>query len=324
MRISVYIPSYNQRQFLVEAIESVLSQTLRPHQVILIDDCSSDGSQALIAEYAKQYPRLITAIYHDRNQGIGRTRVDALEAVQGDYVTYVDGDDRFLPSKLEKEANALRADPNAQIAFSNYYQINAQGSRLRLWADGRRPPTGSVFPEVLLRRFPRGSLFRSELVRCEAIREVGSYDPEFDLYEDWELRIRLTKRFRTTYVDEPLSEYRRHGAGLSDARLAEHIAAWDRIARKSRGLLDDLDCSEREKMEAELATLVEGLRERARRQAGRGRAARRLRHTPYRWLKHAAFRCLGITSDPGEGDSESESQAANSPCARAPFSDHRQ
>ena len=111
MNISVYIPSYNQGKFLAQAIESVLAQTRCPRQLILIDDGSSDGSQDVIAAYAARHPRLITAIYHDRNQGIPRTRNAALQAVTGDCVTYVDADDRLLPTKLEREADAAGGEP---------------------------------------------------------------------------------------------------------------------------------------------------------------------------------------------------------------------
>jgi glycosyltransferase involved in cell wall biosynthesis len=131
MNVSVYIPSYNQRRFLAQAIESVLAQTLRPHQVIIVDDSSTDGSQNVIATYTARHPRLITAIYHDRNRGIPRTRNDALQAVTGDCVTYVDADDRLLPTKLEREAEALAANPDAHVAFSDYVYTDSQGAVTR-------------------------------------------------------------------------------------------------------------------------------------------------------------------------------------------------
>ena len=107
--ISVYITSYNQREFLAEAIDSVLAQTLPPHQIIVVDDCSTDGSQDIIADYARAHRGLFSPIYHRDNTGVAQVRADALAAVTGDLVTYVDGDDRYLPTKLEQEAAALKA-----------------------------------------------------------------------------------------------------------------------------------------------------------------------------------------------------------------------
>jgi glycosyltransferase involved in cell wall biosynthesis len=256
MKISVYIPSYNQRRFLAEAIESVLAQTLPPHEIIVVDDCSTDGSQDVIAGYAARNPRLITAIYHDRRRGIPETRNHALQTVTGECVTYVDADDRLLPTKLEREAQALAANPDAHIVFSDFLFTDAHGAVTRRWAAEQKPPAGEVFREVLLRKFPTGNLFRAELVPCEALHHVGFYDTTLSIYSDWELRIRLTKRFRTVYVDEPLSVYRRHGAGVSDSPIAEHVRAWEQIWRKNCCLLDDLPPQERAELELEFAGLI--------------------------------------------------------------------
>lgn len=176
MRISVYITSYNQKHYLIEAIESVLNQTLRPFEIIIADDCSTDGSHEVIAGYASSYPDLITPIYHTQNQGVSQNRIDALGAVTGDYVSRVDGDDRFLPSKLEKEAKLLRNNPNAQIAFSDHYFMTADGIRTGVWAGEEKPPQGDVFRQTFARDFPKHSLFK------EGSGELPS------LEEGWHLR----------------------------------------------------------------------------------------------------------------------------------------
>ena len=240
MKISVYIPSYNQKEYLIEAIESVLAQSLQPHQIIIIDDCSSDGSQELIAGYVSLYPQLITPIYHTSNQGIARSRNDALQAVTGDYVTYVDGDDRFLPTKLEKEVKLLQENPHAQIAFSNYYYITADGDRTETWAEEEIPPQGNVFRQAFAREFPRESLFRSELAAYSLLKEIGFYDDKLPIYEDWDLKIRLTKNHQTVYNKEPLSEYRLHKNGLSKSSKFLHLKSREKIYQKNSILLKDL------------------------------------------------------------------------------------
>jgi glycosyltransferase involved in cell wall biosynthesis len=152
MKISVFITSYNQRDYLVEAIESVLNQTLQPFEIIIVDDCSTDGSQEVIEEYAQKYPDLIRSFYHEQNIGIPRNKSFALEQVQGDLVTYVDGDDRFLPRKLEMELQTLMNHPEARIVYSNVYHINPKGRRSHLWYSGdTSPPTGYVFREAFAR-----------------------------------------------------------------------------------------------------------------------------------------------------------------------------
>jgi len=246
VKISVYITSYNQKDYLQEAIESVLVQTLRPHQIIIIDDCSNDGSQQLIADFQSQYPDLITPIYHDKNTGIAQVRNDALLAVTGDYVTHVDGDDRILPTKLEKEANLLLSNPYAELAFSNYFYITEDGACMGIWADSEIPPEGNVFCQIFARDFPRRNLFRNELVNYQAWETIGFYDPKLNIFEDYDMRIRLTKKIRVVYHNEPLSEYRLHDGGLSAMERIRHFEALDYIYRKNKSLIVELDKTERE------------------------------------------------------------------------------
>lgn len=245
MNISVYITSYNQKHYLVEAIESVLNQTLKPLEIIIVDDASIDGSREMIAGYASLYPDLIRPIYHERNQGVSQTRIDALRMISGDYVTYVDGDDRFLPTKLEKEACILDEDPDTKIIFSNYYYINADGDRTGVWVDGELPPQGEVFCEVFARDYPGRSLFRNEMVDYRAWQNIGFHDPQLRLFEDYEMRIRLTKRLKTAYIDEPLAEYRRHGEGLSSLAQVQKLETLKYIYLKNKALLDELDDTKR-------------------------------------------------------------------------------
>ncbi|MFA7388245.1 MAG: glycosyltransferase, partial [Thiohalobacteraceae bacterium] len=246
-RVSVYITSYNQQDWLREAIDSVLSQSVMPHEIIIVDDASSDGSQALIETYRDRYPQLIKRIFHSRNQGIARTRIDALDAVTGDYVTYVDGDDRFLPDKLERELAALAAHPGAELVYSNFYFIDAEGKRTALWAeDTDVVHTGWIFPHVFARNFPKRTLFRNELVATTALRRTGLHDPELGLFEDFELRIRLTFGLEATYCDHPLAEYRPHPGSLSHADLREHLAALDYIHTKNASLLSILSAENRD------------------------------------------------------------------------------
>jgi glycosyltransferase involved in cell wall biosynthesis len=244
MKLSVYITSYNQKQYLVEAIESVLAQTYSPDQIIIVDDASSDGSQLIISEYAARHPDRISPIYHEENLGVAQTRNDALRAVSGDYVTYLDGDDRFLPTKLENEVRSLETNPKAHIAFSNVYIINPAGKRIDIWAN-QEPPQGYVFAKTFGRGFPKKRLFRNELIHFPSWREIGFYDPQLKMYEDYEMRVRLTKKLQVVYTGKPLVEYRRHGFGLSRLPTKHYIQAFEYLSNKNISLIEDLDSEER-------------------------------------------------------------------------------
>ncbi len=126
------------------------------------------------------------------------------------------------------------------------YYIDDQGTRIGTWADKVKPPEGYVFCETFARDFPKWNLFRSELVDYRAWKQIGFYDPNLHVYEDFDMRIRLTKRLPIVYCDEPQSEYRLHQAGLSKGRLSQHFDALDYIYKKNLPLLSDLSESQRD------------------------------------------------------------------------------
>jgi len=246
MRISVCITSYNQKQYLIEAIDSVLAQTMRPHQIIIVDDCSKDGSQEVIAGYESRYPESIKAIFHAYNQGQSIALNNALNNVTGDYVTLLDGDDRFLPTKLEKEARLLEKNLDAQIAFSNHYRIAEDGTRTGVWVNGEAIPQGNIFRQIIARELPRAHNLVYMLVYYPSWIEAGFYDPELRRGQDYDMCIRLSKRCRVVYCDEPLSEYRKDEKRVSRGQPpAEKLARSFYIYRKNRHLFDDLGAVDR-------------------------------------------------------------------------------
>ena len=243
MKITACITAYNQQDFLAEAIESVLAQTLRPAEILIIDDASSDDSPAIITAYAGRYPELISPTLREQNEGVVATFNHGLDAAGGDAISFLAGDDRWLPAKLEKEAQRMAAADRPDGVYGDFYFTRADGRRTFRWAEKERPPEGQILPQVLARDFPRRTLFRGELADVRFWRGIGRFDPAFDLYEDWDMHIRLAAHFRYAYVAEPLSEYRRHGGGLSTVPVEAHLAVVDQIERKYASLFETLDAT---------------------------------------------------------------------------------
>jgi glycosyltransferase involved in cell wall biosynthesis len=254
VKISVFITSYNQKAYLIEAIESVLNQTLKPFEIIIVDDCSTDGSQQVIERYAQANPELIRPFYHEQNLGIAKNKAFAQRQVRGDWLTYLDGDDRFLPQKLELEWETLLKHPEAKVVYSNFYLIDAEGKKLHLWTDGVEAPSGYIFPQTFARTFtPYYSDFRNELIAYECLKEAGFYDKERVTHEDWDLKIRLTKRFLVAYCNVPLIEYRRHDKCISRTSSdAFRFRQMQQVYYKNRPLLDDVGLEERSLIKSEL------------------------------------------------------------------------
>ena len=155
MDISVFITSYNQKALLAEAVESVLQQTELPLEIIISDDASSDGSAELIRELETKHKNLIRGFVHQENVGIPRNKSYAIQQARGDWVAGLDGDDRFLPEKIERSRKTHEEFPEARVIFANHYFIDLEGKQKGLWArpGSPPPPSGSAFRQVFAKEY---------------------------------------------------------------------------------------------------------------------------------------------------------------------------
>jgi len=245
MNVTVGITSYNQRDYLIQAVDSVLGQSAPPGEIIIVDDASTDDSPQVITGYATRYPDLVRPILLTQNNGPNAARNRVIAAATGDYLAFLDGDDRWRPEKLARGLARLGAADKPDAVFDNFIFTDGDGRPLFLWADGQRPPEGRLQRQVLTLALPRTTLFRSELVPTALWRAAGGYDPSFAIYGDWDARIRQAGVVgRYAYVDEPLSDYRRHGAGLSSRGVEAHLATVDHVEAKYAGLIARLEREE--------------------------------------------------------------------------------
>ncbi|MEP2934941.1 MAG: glycosyltransferase family 2 protein [Gilvibacter sp.] len=258
MNISVYITSYNQKEFLKEAIQSVLNQTLPPFEIIVVDDASTDGSQELIKEYAIKHN--IRYVFHEQNMGVTQARLTALQNVKGDYVTYVDGDDVYLENKLEVESNIIKKQ-KCDIAFSNNAYVLEQNLDAVQWVwmeqNQELDVATNVFLKTLTRDFPRSSLFRMELVNYQKLKEIGFHDPKLNIYEDYDLRIRLARHCSFGYSTAVTSKVRISKAGLSKSHAKLHLSSLKYIFNKYSDEIERLSDPVKKEVNFKLAQILE-------------------------------------------------------------------
>lgn len=242
-RITVAIGCYNFEEYIEECIESVLAQTLPPFEIIIGDDHSTDRSWEIIQKYQKKYPHLIKAYRNKKNLGSAQNSNRFRKLFNGDYHCIIDGDDRWLPRKLEMEWRALQKNPEAQIAYSNVYLIDSKGNRIGIWHDSQGPelPTGDVFVEVFSKRFlpdkNNRSVFRNELVTREVYLQEGQCDENLINHWDWDKKLRYTARFKVAYSGEPLVEYRIHDKGIHNMSPEKQFKSILSVYKKNLPLL---------------------------------------------------------------------------------------
>ena len=220
-KISVVIYSYNFERFLKESIESILAQTLLPYEILICDDHSTDKSWDIICKYSENYPDLIKSYRHKKNIGMTANGNFGFKKIKGGLISWLDGDDRWLPTKLELEWKTLRNYPGAKIAYSNVYIIDFHGNRKHIWDDGKypAPPAGDAFVQVFSRRFfpNSNSVFRNHLMYRSVFDEIGHLDENLEIYIDWDFKIKATAKYPIVYSGVPLVEYRVHKQGISNS-----------------------------------------------------------------------------------------------------------
>ena len=248
MKISVYITSYNKGKYLSEAIESVLQQTLSPYEIIIIDDASSDNSQDIIKSYTSTYPELITPIFNGKNFGVSYCRNKALESITGDLVTFLDGDDYYYLNKLELEYKQLIKSQNTQVVYSNFNYLNESGKITGSFAkETEDPATGDIFINTYTRNYnvQSGSNYIYEMFYKNCAFEIGLYDTNIKIWEDWDFRIRMSKIFRYGYCSEINSVYRQLPDSLHTSPFETHYHEQIKIYNKNKPLIKDLKKEEK-------------------------------------------------------------------------------
>ena len=196
-------------KFLPETIASVLAQTYSDFELIVVNDGSSDGIEDWINSLSGKRIRLIS----QENKGLAGARNTGLAAASGDYIAFIDADDLWLPTKLEKQVNVLDAEPDVGLVYSWVELIDETGTPLG--KQRKNSASGDVWVALTMHNIVEcGSV---ALVRQACFEQVGLFDETlpYSCCEDWDMWLRIAARYRFAFVAEPLVQYRYHSNNLS-------------------------------------------------------------------------------------------------------------
>jgi glycosyltransferase involved in cell wall biosynthesis len=207
LKVSVVIPTYNHARFVGQAIESVLSQTLPAHEVIVVDDGSSDNTQEVLNPYASP-----VRVVRQQNQGVAAARNNGARFATGDFLAFLDADDVWLPRKLELQAARFGGKHEPGLVHCGVEDINDAGLPLCRHLDGLE---GRVATDLLLFRRPVILGGGSGIVIPRAVfEETGGFDTQLSTSADWDLFYRIASRYEVGFVAEVLLQYRLHGSNM--------------------------------------------------------------------------------------------------------------
>ena len=211
------MPSYNYSRYLPVAIQSVLSQTYSDLELIVTDDCSTDGSREILEQWSKLDSRVVP-VFHAMNQGLARARNSGLAVSTGDFIALCDADDIWLPEKLKTQMECFQAQPELGLVHCDSAIIDGEGKLTgerfgALSNYGRRASTDSLFEALCERNF---LCVPTVILRREAIEYAGGFEESLRSLEDWVCWAKVSRKYPFYYIAEPLVQYRVHGAGLSN------------------------------------------------------------------------------------------------------------
>lgn len=264
--VSVVIPTYNRASLLGRALSSVLAQTLRPLEIIVVDDGSRDGTDELIRS---QFPEV--RYLRQDNRGVSAARNLGIEAAGCDWIALLDSDDEWLPGKLEAQMRRLLLQPAFRVCHSEEIWIR-RGVRVNPMKKHAKAG-GWIFRRCL----PLCAMSPSSiLIHHEVFGAVGRFDDSLPVCEDYDLWLRITARYPVLFVEQPLIvKYGGH-----EDQLSRRYAALDRYRiRALQKILAEGDLSDTDRRAAALTLAdkariyAEGARKRGREQEAERYAA---------------------------------------------------
>lgn len=213
--ISVIIPTYNRAGMVSEAIESVLSQTYDDRELIVVDDGSTDETEAVVSSFL---PGLI--YIHQEHQGVSAARNRGIAHARGEYLAFLDSDDLWHKDKLSRQMWFMESHPGALICYTNEIWIR-RGVRVNPM-NKHRKYSGMIFPYCLPLCIISPS---SALIARGLLDEVGMFDETLTVCEDYDLWLRIAARYPIYFLEDPLIVKR---GGHAD-QLSRRWAGQDRF-----------------------------------------------------------------------------------------------
>lgn len=210
--VSIMMPAYNAEKYIGCAIESILAQTYTNWELIIINDGSKDSTAEKAVAYTD--PRIL--IFNQPNGGESVARNHALSRSKGEFIAFLDADDRFLPHHLQRAIEYLQNHHEHHAVYTDGMYINPDGSEIEPLSKRRRGPfTGIIFEQLVRASDVFGPPICVVLRHSEVLRNQLSFDQRIVIGPDWDFMTRFAENNPFGYIDEITCQYRLHPNSIS-------------------------------------------------------------------------------------------------------------
>jgi glycosyltransferase involved in cell wall biosynthesis len=234
-RFSIVCPVFNSMGWVQKTLDTVLDQTRKPYELIIIDDGSVDDTPTFIAKYLKvKNPSFTWIILRVDHGGPGAARNAGIRVAQGDWVAFLDSDDLWMPQKLERVAKVIASTRNANFICHHEERLQLDGRRVALdyasQHDANLPLPAQIY---------RRNLFSTSAVAClrTVLLEHGLFDESLMSAQDYELWLRLSPHLRTVFLQERLGLYVERPGNITAGNWRRRMLNELSIAWRHRGLV---------------------------------------------------------------------------------------
>ena len=224
--VSIVMAAHNGARHIGDAIESVLAQTHRRLELIVVDDCSTDATAEIIERFAQDEPDRVILIRQPVNAGPCLARSVAFERAGGEFLCWIDQDDLWLPTKVEEQLAAMHKNADVGLVYTYFDAFDDASDAPIAWPDGRRDYEGDVLGPLFVEGCFIGSI--TTMIRRAALETRGLHirTRDFSIGDDYYLWLGLALDWQVARVPRVLARYRRH-SGNESARLArQNVDLW--------------------------------------------------------------------------------------------------
>ena len=194
-KVSVIIPTFNRANLVGNAIQSVLNQTFRDFEVIVVDDGSEDNTKEVVSKFGDQ-----VAYLYQENQERSAARNNGIKHSRGQYITFLDSDDLYLPDKLKVQVELMDKNPEYGMSYSSSVWMDENNKYLHTWRDSLN---GWIFPEMMLAIHNKITV-PSVMINRRVLDDVGYFNESINICEDYEYWCRIAMKYPVLLIKKAL------------------------------------------------------------------------------------------------------------------------